>query len=420
MKASIRSKRWTGRFGNPDRQQGIVLVFAVVALFALVAMGALAMDVGNMILNKGKLQSMVDAAALSAARTLDLGGDQALATTAANQALNNNLAQTGLQHMSLDGATVAVQFSDGLPFVPGGSTAATFVRVSVSNVDLPEFFARLFPQIDEMVTASAVAGPSSALAGTCNLVPIVICGEDTPNFGYDYSDIIGLKYSAPDEEVGPGNFHLLRLPDAAGAADVRVELAGGYDSCFYPDEETGADPMLETEPGNKAGPVAQGLNTRFGVYSGGGVSAADYPPDLVTTEPNPTVKIDKQTGSMSITDPAALDFNLDDYLQEYADAGNSDSYKDCLLGNCVNKGSYRRVMAVPVGKCDGGTNGQGELPYLGLACFFLVQKVDQADAFIVGQFMENCDVANGVPGNQPNGKGPYKIQLYRDNLSGDS
>ena len=40
--------------------------------------------------------------------------------------------------------------------------------------------------------------------------------------------------------------------------------------------ETGADPMLETEPGNKAGPVAQGLNTRFGVYSGGGVVITSY------------------------------------------------------------------------------------------------------------------------------------------------
>ncbi|GAA4499542.1 pilus assembly protein TadG-related protein [Pseudaeromonas paramecii] len=403
------------RMRGPARQGGIVLVLAAVSLLVLLAMAAMALDVGHLILNKGKLQNMVDAAALSAAKTLDLGGDQALATTAALTMLNTHLAQPGYGRFSLAGANIQVQFSDSLPFTPGGSANATYVRVAVSQVDLPEFFARVL-KLDMQVQASAVAGPSTSLVNTCNLVPILVCGEEgAENFGYDTEELIGLKYSSPDEEVGTGNFHLLRLPDAAGAADIRVELAGGYGECLSLESS-----MLETEPGNKAGPTAQGLNTRFGIYSGAGVNEQDYPPDLVVTQPTPQVKVDKKTGAMDQTDPDQLSFNLADYLEEYQAQNVEEAYQDCLLGECSERGAYRRVMAVPIGRCDGGVNGQGELPFLGLACLFLVQPVDQADAFIVGQFMSSCNLATGTPGMNPLQAGPYRIQLYRDNLSGDA
>ena len=49
-----------------------------------------------------------------------------------------------------------------------------------------------------------------------------------------------------------------------------------------------------------------------------------------------------------------------------------------------------------------------------------LQPVDQADAFIVGQFMSSCNLATGTPGQNPLQAGPYRIQLYRDNLSGDA
>ena len=74
-----------------------------------------------------------------------------------------------------------------------------------------------------------------------------------------------------------GNFHLLRL-EGPGANIVREALAGGYSGCVAVGE------TAPTQPGNIAGPVHQGLNTRFGDYQGGGMSRADYPPDTVTTE----------------------------------------------------------------------------------------------------------------------------------------
>ena len=50
-----------------NKQHGNILVVFTVALFALIGMASLALDGGHLLLNKGKLQNLVDAAALHAA-----------------------------------------------------------------------------------------------------------------------------------------------------------------------------------------------------------------------------------------------------------------------------------------------------------------------------------------------------------------
>ena len=49
-------------------QQGAVMVLLAAGLAALLAVAGLALDGGNLFLNKSKLQNAVDAAALSAGR----------------------------------------------------------------------------------------------------------------------------------------------------------------------------------------------------------------------------------------------------------------------------------------------------------------------------------------------------------------
>ena len=61
----------------PGRQQGAVLVLVVIALAAMLLMGALALDGGHMLLNKTRLQNAVDAAALSGAK--NVAGDPSVA-----------------------------------------------------------------------------------------------------------------------------------------------------------------------------------------------------------------------------------------------------------------------------------------------------------------------------------------------------
>ena len=94
-----------------------------------------------------------------------------------------------------------------------------------------------------------------------------------------------------------------------------------------------------------------------------------------------------------------------------------------LEARCTERGVLqRRVLAVPVGNCNGTVNGQGSVPLLGFACFFLLQPAEQQgnDSFVYGQFVADCAVT-GTPGPNPvAGSGPHIIQLYDDPTSNDS
>jgi hypothetical protein len=236
----------------------------------------------------------------------------------------------------------------------------------------------------------------------------MVCGvpDSDPNdgefYGYDVGEVEILKTSSGDGgswDVGPGNFQLVRLDGSAGGADVRESLAGSYDACLALDEG------IPTEPGNTIGPVYQGLNTRLGVYSGpmSGQRAA-YPPDLVTQQNTAPV-----TAGMPLSN---LTYSYNDYVADMT-AENYDQ-SDGVAG--------RRILRIPIGRCDGATNGQGTVDLLNFGCFYLLQEVGHQgnDAEIYGQFIGGCN-AQGIPGPAPdNGPGPYIIQLYEDTSTQDS
>ena len=81
-----------GRPLSRHRQRGVALVLIVVGLLAVLAMAGLALDASHMGYNKARLQSAVDAAALSAAKVLDQTNNTADATAAAQATFNANAA----------------------------------------------------------------------------------------------------------------------------------------------------------------------------------------------------------------------------------------------------------------------------------------------------------------------------------------
>jgi hypothetical protein len=196
-----------------------------------------------------------------------------------------------------------------------------------------------------------------------------------------------------DWEVGPGNFQLIQLDCGPGGDCVREELSGGYSGCIESDTVT-------TKPGNTVGPVAQGFNTRFGIYQGG-MSSSEAPPDVVThNEPG---------------------FWYDDYTDR-TENGPHDYVPVDDGGTGVKQ---RRVMAIVFGDCSTSVNGQGEVPVLGLGCFFMTQPTSHAGntQYVYGQFIEDCEAAGTIEENPPGpGTGPalYKIILYKDPDSTDS
>lgn len=410
------------RMPSPERQRGVVAVLFAVALVVLLGVTGLAIDGGHGMLNKTRLQNVVDASALSAAKTLDLsGGDVTLATVEALDMFGDNAAESGHREIADSYAagdlSVNVQFSATLdPFVPG-TAPAQYVRVIARGLVQPGWFIPVLGVDELTVGATAVAGPSPTLGEVCNVAPLMACGDDSDPtdsfFGYEPGDVTVLKTSSGgrgDFAVGPGNFQLVRLDGASGGADIREALAGSFNACVTPSGGT-----IPTEPGNTIGPVAQGINTRLGIYSGPVSGKRDiYPPDLVLDQVAPFTYEDGVIYYDGEPDPepADLPFSYQDYVSNALVPGAWSNYDP-------DGQAFRRVLRLPVGDCDGTVNGQGDVPMLGVLCFFMLQQVVQKgnEAEVFGQFMGadgTCPVT-GKPGPAPTaGPGPYRIQLYKD------
>jgi hypothetical protein len=383
-----------------SKQRGAALVVIAASLVALVGVTGLAIDLGHAYLNLSRLQSAVDAAALSAAKTLNDTQDTVRAQDDGQDTFQNFL----VGEMDSAGLNPVYQFSDNyFPFVPGGANPS-YVRVRVSNFSMQVWLARVLPGVGntQTVGASAVAGPSPPL-GTgpngqaCDLAPVVVCG--TPGVvGYGYTmgeeKEIELKThtgSSDAWEVGTGNFQLVQLGCGPGANCLRDALAGGATQCAI------SENTVTTKPGNNVGPVAQGFNTRFGMYQGAGMNPSDYPPDTVTK-------------------------NAPDYWHSQYEVETILDYTAIADGGIGVP--QRRIMAVPFADCTETANGQGEVEVLGFGCFFMTRPASHQGntQSLYGQFIENC-AASGQIAENPGGPGPaggpilYKIILYKDPLN---
>ncbi len=427
------------------RQRGAVMVLIVIALAAMLLMGALALDGGHMLLNKARLQNAVDAAALSGAKTLqqamgasgsiDLARFAALNTLRLNaEADGNGELARGIGAGGVEGFA-QVAFSDQVrgPFGPG-VTGDRFVRVTVPDYPLAGFFWGFVQSFgsgnlgDKAVAAIATAGPSPTQP--CKIEPLLVCGNPESSaydpdaglfWGYKFGEVTVLKSAANNNSViGPGNFQLLDF--GSGGKTVKEGLAGGVDDCNVVGE------TATTEPGNKVGPVAQGLNTRFGD------GASDkYPADYVidyTYQGNNAIWLDGETakygddpvqasdsGELTAGGTGLLDYV--DWLDKYAET-------NCPGENCSlqqpQTAPYRRILNIVIGDCSGKEagefNGKSEIPVLGFACYFTLQPVKQGgqEAQIFGQFIQECN-GDSVPTATPwDDSGPQIIQLYKTYL----
>jgi hypothetical protein len=402
-----------------DTQRGMAVPLVIVGLLAILAVAGLAIDSSHALANKTRLQNSVDAAALAAAKVLSLPADTAQATAAANSLLGQNAGGPGNHELNdaydAGEISVTVQYSETVnPFTPG-AVSGPYVRVIAQNFNVETTLSRVLGINQIPVAASAVAGPSPTIT-PCDIAPLVVCANDVnaPFFGFQENELRVLKPQPGEhDDVGPGNYKLLRLDCGSGGACVRENMAGKFEQCLTNSS------TVETEPGVTAGPTSQGFNTRFGDYQGGGMNPQDYPPDVVTRTPEPYLETDDSTPPKILQDgvekQTADQINYD--YQTYMDESKNGPHQ-----NPPPAGAYeRRKMAMPVADCTGDQAGQSTLAVEGFACFFMLQPIlGGPEKEIFGQFVPEC-IAGGTPGPEPNNAvGAYKIQLYKDPDSNDS
>ncbi len=438
------SGKWMSNARGPRHERGAVLALVAVGMLAIIGMAGLALQSGHLFVNKTHLQNALDAAALSAAKTLNNDGTVVQAEAAGQEAFDAHLPDDSGDG-TFDGTFVETQLGDSTytltfqfsatldPFTPGATEdddpPATFVRATATDVTMETWLANVLPGVenDQDIAGTAVAGPApiDTTPGTrvCDIAPLMMCGTagdpdtncaDGGCFGYNppgpNHEVVLKTHSDNyngDWEVGPGNFQLIRL-GCPGGDCVRENLAGGYPGCL-------SGETVPTQPGNQVGPVAQGFNTRFGDWQGG-MSPEDYPPDTVVYS-EPYVPGSETTDASGVT-YRECSFCYDQYVGRQ----NAENYRYLPAPDGIGV-PERRVLTVPIGDCTGTENGQGDVRVLGLGCFFMTRPATHAGNTqeIYGQLIGDCQADGPIATDPPPGGGLlYKIVLYKDPGSWDS
>ena len=415
------------------QERGIVAVVVAIGMLVLLLMAGFAIDIGHLALNKSRLQSTVDAAALAAAKVLDDTGSTVEADKAARDTFEVNAAKHEELRNVLGRDDIDVQFSSTLnPFVDR-TEPPEYVRVIARDFSMWTSFTVLIG-FDEMNTrASAVAGPSAPITSPCDLFPVAVCCDMTkgpPFCGYAPYEAAGntvtiLKLASPaaGTTFGPGNFQLIRLGGGGGNV-VRENMAGG--AVCVP---SGSMATVDPQPGNVVGAVAQGINTRFGLYVGAlGRGRSQYPPDVITT-PSPGTPLTSSDGitvmhnGVQVSSIGDVEYSRVDYEADLkANPPNYTNPPPDQDGGGGDGRFDRRVVTIPFVNCTNPVGGtSGTLPVVGFGTFFLLQPVVHGggnQAWIFAQFLGEGEVS-GAPG-PVGGIGPYRIVLHNDPQSPDS
>jgi Flp pilus assembly protein TadG len=306
-------------------ERGSVLTYTVIsALFLFLAVG-LGVDLSHLYLAKTELQNTADAAALAGASALTLPDPERIEKAVDRAIQVMNLNKYNFDNRDYSAVTpvanqrVLVEFAVNLDDDPYMSEAAAtanptnirFIRVTTPSVPVSIFFAMPILGSSRNLSAKATAGLS--VPGNVNPCPaplaVIDCGTDPLCIGPDgtpasMGGVCGAGGPKPNpdgtacdpnkhfcrncvytiraEPAGgpaPGNFHGLCCPNQTCDAEwIRQRLAGGNDCIECPPVNPGDEITPTTKPGINAGPVRQGINTRFDEYAAG-LDPVNNPPD---------------------------------------------------------------------------------------------------------------------------------------------
>lgn len=207
-------------------QRGSAAVFTALMVTVLLGFAALAVDVGNLYLNKIQLANMADAAALAGARDLPEGGDKAAATAQFYARTNGKTGDITKTFINNDNTEITVTVKRQVPLI----------------------FANVFGLFSSDVSAAAKAS-NRVVTGVSGAVPFSI---EKQNFIY-YTPYI-LKEGGGDGS--DGNYGALAL-GGTGANVYNYNIRYGYDGKLTVGQ------WVDTEPGNMSGPTSDGVRYRI-------------------------------------------------------------------------------------------------------------------------------------------------------------
>jgi hypothetical protein len=186
---------------NRARERGVTMALVALAIFGIIAMAALSIDIGTLYQGSAEAQRAADAAALAAARTISISGltgdptngatDGTWAavcggtTSPATEAAIAIAQQNTVGGASVPAASITVTYSAGNAG-PGGSNCVAAgqgfavnptVTVKVTQSSLPTYFSRIWGSAGNSVSGTATAevfnpSNSGAYSSSGNVVPV--------------------------------------------------------------------------------------------------------------------------------------------------------------------------------------------------------------------------------------------------------
>lgn len=216
------------------QERGSAAVVAALAITVVMGLGAIAVDVGNLYLNRTRLYNISDAAALAGVQ--DLPGDsvQALANARTYAAQNGKSSDT----------VVPTVVNDSY----GNNT---MLSVTVTR-NVPYYFAHIFNIMPANQTLSATSKAKiSPIIKAAHIMPWGIVKQN-----FIYGQTYQLKEGAGSGYNG--NYGALAL-GGTGASVYRNNIENGYSGVVQVGD------WLTTEPGNMSGPTSQGVSYRVGL-----------------------------------------------------------------------------------------------------------------------------------------------------------
>jgi hypothetical protein len=399
--------------GKWSSERGSILAVSAISMVAVVLAVGLSVDIGHFYSVAAELQAAADAAALSGASALNSGPSGI--TLAVDRAVDQ-MNKFDFNKTSVTIGRSDVRFAVNLATLDSGggmneATAADpanapnirFVQVTIPPKAVSVYFATSVLGNTVDITKRAVAGQSTSLNHFCNIAPLTVVQDDVtgqplnvnPECPNQTQYTPGCTYTVRLESgnhVTPGNYLILDLPIDAGcggACEVRRLLARGSENCYSLDD------TFDTKTGVSAGPVAQGLNTRFDLYEGGNLTPALHPPDKNVRGRDPAQEI------------------------TYAQYVSGDlQYFQAPPDNPTYGVGDRRVVIVPIMNLSQFGNGNTtNLQAANFGAFFITKKVDDQSGDIRFEYVGQRTVfGNGgfdptiAPGPNPSLTVPV---LYR-------
>lgn len=370
--------------GGRRNERGSVLAISTLGMLAFLLATGMCVDISHLYLVKTELQNAADAAALSAAASLNSDdGGITKATDIAVSALNSyefNKKGATVNRTDVRFAVNLRDFDNGTDYSESGAKAVAsrirFVKVTVPAKPVNVFFASVALGSSRNIGADAVAGMSVAPNYFEHILPVSVITDN------DGDDILpGNMYTirrAPSTAVTPGNYQILAI-DGSGASDDRTGLANGVD------KQVGVGDYVQTKPGVSAGAVRQGINARFGDYASQ-LDPATSPPDVNVKE--------------GIT--------YQQYLDTQQTGGQSGAnFQSPARGTGV---WGRRVVLIPIVKKSEFDNGRDTVQIFRIGAFFLRTSVDNGNGGDIQVEYIGLRTVLGSGGYNPNG-GPGMTEL---------